>query len=195
MAAGSAERDHARRVLQRSRALPARLWAMRGVCAPRPSCSFFVGGLQLPLKARTFGIYAGLLLTVLLLAASGRWRAIRLGSRDALAARSAVRAHGRRRPHHDAGRSRHTPLYRPTTLLRPSTSLSAGLRSGILVARPESAAPRALPAGYDRDAAGTGHGRGHERRAGWSTPRWRRGGQRHWRGAARHPRAERAGTP
>ena len=39
------------------------LLAMGGVCGLRPTHSYFVGGVQLPLEARMTGIYGGFLLT------------------------------------------------------------------------------------------------------------------------------------
>lgn len=55
------------------------LLAMGGVCALRPSHSYFAGGLQFPLEARTTGIFAGFLLTLLALAGMRRVGAQRLG--------------------------------------------------------------------------------------------------------------------
>jgi uncharacterized membrane protein len=57
------------------------LLAMGGVCGLRPTHSYFVGGVQLPLEARMIGIYGGFLLTFSVLLAFRRLRARRLGSR------------------------------------------------------------------------------------------------------------------
>ncbi len=56
------------------------LAAMGGVCALRPSHSYFAGAAQLPLEARTTGIYAGFALTTGLLLAFRRAEARRLAS-------------------------------------------------------------------------------------------------------------------
>jgi uncharacterized membrane protein len=62
--------------------LPATLLlAMSGICALRPSHSYFAGALQLPLEARMLGIFAGALLTFLALLAFRRVGARHLGSR------------------------------------------------------------------------------------------------------------------
>ncbi len=56
------------------------LLSMGGVCALRPSHSYFAGGLQFPLESRTSGIYAGFLLALVWLLVRGRLGARRLGS-------------------------------------------------------------------------------------------------------------------
>src|SRR4051794_37245567 len=53
---------------------------VHGLCAQRQSHSFALGGTYLPFDARMAGIYSGTLITVVFLAARGRWRAIRLPS-------------------------------------------------------------------------------------------------------------------
>jgi uncharacterized membrane protein len=50
----------------------------RTVCMLRPDHSYFLAGEQLPLEARTMGIYAGLLIALVYLLLIGRRRAIRL---------------------------------------------------------------------------------------------------------------------
>ena len=49
--------------------------ALHGLCAQIPSHSLTFGGQRLPLDARMTGIYAGAFVTVMILAAAGRWRA------------------------------------------------------------------------------------------------------------------------
>ena len=61
------------------------LLAMGGVCALRPSHSYFVGGVQLPMESRMIGIYAGLTLTLVIFLALRRVGARRLGSRPTIA--------------------------------------------------------------------------------------------------------------
>jgi uncharacterized membrane protein len=46
-----------------------------GICAQAPSHSFWPGGQQLPLCSRNTGIYSGFTATLLMLTATGRWRA------------------------------------------------------------------------------------------------------------------------
>jgi uncharacterized membrane protein len=53
----------------------------RTVCMLRPDHSFFLAGEQLPLEARTMGMYAGLLLALAYLLVLGRQRATRLPPR------------------------------------------------------------------------------------------------------------------
>ncbi len=53
-----------------------KLWAIGyGICPQRPSHSYFLAGQQLPVEARVTGMFAGFLLTVLVFAALGRFRA------------------------------------------------------------------------------------------------------------------------
>lgn len=56
-------------------------WLMSGVSGMRPAHAFVVGGLQLPLEARTTGIYAGITLTWLWLAGTARLGAAQLAPR------------------------------------------------------------------------------------------------------------------
>ena len=62
------------------------LAALHGLCAQRPSHSFWFGDRRLPFGARMTGIYAGFLITQLTLLARGRFRAARLPSLPLLAA-------------------------------------------------------------------------------------------------------------
>lgn len=55
------------------------LLAMGGVCALRPSHSYFAGGVQFPLESRMMGIYGGAMLTLGVLLLAGRAGARRLG--------------------------------------------------------------------------------------------------------------------
>ena len=53
-----------------------KLWAIGyGICPQRPSHSYFLAGQQLPVEARLTGMFAGFLLTVLVFAGLGRFRA------------------------------------------------------------------------------------------------------------------------
>ncbi len=53
-----------------------KLWAIGyGICPQRVSHSYFLAGRQLPVEAREGGMFAGFLLTILVLAALGRFRA------------------------------------------------------------------------------------------------------------------------
>jgi uncharacterized membrane protein len=55
-----------------------KLWALGyGICAQRASHSYFLAGRQLPVEARMMGVFAGFLLSVLVFAALGRFRAAR----------------------------------------------------------------------------------------------------------------------
>lgn len=58
--------------------------ALQGLCAQRPSHSFWFGGLALPFDARMTGIYGGALVTAAYLAARGRWRSVGRPSRSML---------------------------------------------------------------------------------------------------------------
>src|SRR5574341_1780943 len=51
-----------------------------GICPQRVSHSYFLAGRQLPVEARETGMFAGFLLTVLVLAGLGRFRARELRS-------------------------------------------------------------------------------------------------------------------
>lgn len=58
-----------------------KLWAIGyGICPQRVSHSYFLAGRQLPVEAREAGMFAGFLLTVLVLAGLGRFRARELPS-------------------------------------------------------------------------------------------------------------------
>ncbi len=62
--------------------LPSKLLlAISGVCALRPDHSYFAGATQLPLESRMLGIYGGFLLGLLVLLASSRFGARRVGNR------------------------------------------------------------------------------------------------------------------
>jgi uncharacterized membrane protein len=53
-----------------------KLWAVGyGICPRRVSHSYFLAGRQLPVEAREAGMFAGFLLTILVFAALGRFRA------------------------------------------------------------------------------------------------------------------------
>ena len=55
-----------------------KLWAVGyGICPQRVSHSYFLAGWQLPVEARMMGMFAGFLLSVLVFAALGRFRASR----------------------------------------------------------------------------------------------------------------------
>lgn len=56
-----------------------KLWAIGyGICPQRISHSYFLGGQQLPVEARMMGMFAGFLLSVVVFAGLGRFRARRL---------------------------------------------------------------------------------------------------------------------
>lgn len=58
------------------------LWAIAfGICPQRPSHSLFFAGVQMPIEARMGGIFAGFVLTVLVIIALGRGQAWQLPSR------------------------------------------------------------------------------------------------------------------
>ncbi len=57
------------------------LLAMGGVCALRPSHSYFAGSVQLPMESRMTGIYGGFMLTLITLLVLRRIGMRRLGSR------------------------------------------------------------------------------------------------------------------
>jgi uncharacterized membrane protein len=110
-------------------ALSARLlWAMRGACALRPDHSYFVGGVQLPLEARTTGIYGGLLVALLTLLILRRGGKRRLGSsatnRLLLLFVAIMASDGINSTLADLGWPH---LYAPTNALRLSTGLLAGV--------------------------------------------------------------------
>lgn len=103
------------------------LLAMRGVCALRPAHSYFVGGLQLPLEARTIGIYGGFLLALALLLllrrAPARWLGSRLTRRVLLILFATMVLDGTNSTLADLG---WLHLYTPTNGLRLTTGLLAG---------------------------------------------------------------------
>jgi len=67
------------------RPLPEKLlFSMGGVCSLRPSHSYFMGGLQLPLEARMTGIWGAFTLTLLTLLGFRRLGARRLGGKVVL---------------------------------------------------------------------------------------------------------------
>jgi uncharacterized membrane protein len=107
------------------------LLAMGGVCALRPSHSYFAGGLQFPLEARTTGIFAGFLLTLAVLMLFRRLGAQRLGSRFVIGVLalmfSSMAFDGINSTLAELGLPH---LYAPTNPLR----LMTGLLSGIAVA-------------------------------------------------------------
>jgi uncharacterized membrane protein len=115
--------------------LPAKLLlAMSGICALRPSHSYYAGALQLPLEARMLGIFAGALLTGLVLLAMQRVGARHLGSRVtigllALAFTSMV-FDGVNSTLENLGQPH---LYAPSNGLRLATGLLAGLAIGMLL--------------------------------------------------------------
>ncbi len=60
------------------------LLAMGGVCALRPTHSFFAGDVQLPIESRMIGIYGGFMLPLLVLLTLRRLGSRRLGSRPVI---------------------------------------------------------------------------------------------------------------
>jgi uncharacterized membrane protein len=58
--------------------------ALHGICAQRPSHSFWLGGAALPLDARMTGIYLAAATTIVWLAAIGRLRAVRAPARNVI---------------------------------------------------------------------------------------------------------------
>ncbi len=112
--------------------LPSKLLlAMGGVCGLRPTHSYFVGGVQLPLEARMIGIYGGFLLTFIVLLAFRRLRARRLGSRFVIGILAlffaSMALDGLNSTFADLGLAH---LYESTNLTR----LFTGLLSGIAIA-------------------------------------------------------------
>lgn len=107
------------------------LLAMGGVCSLRTSHSYFASGVQLPLESRTTGIYAGFLLTLVLLLFGGRFGARRLGTRFVLAALAlmfgSMAFDGINSTLFEVGLP---ALYTPSNPLR----LATGLLSGIAIA-------------------------------------------------------------
>lgn len=107
------------------------LLSMGGVCALRPSHSYFAGALQLPLESRTTGIYAGFLLTLIWLLVSRRLGARRLGSPPVIGVLALMFASmafdGLNSTLFEVGLPH---LYTPTNPLR----LTTGLLSGIAIA-------------------------------------------------------------
>ncbi len=107
------------------------LLSMGGVCALRPSHSYFAGALQLPLESRTTGIYAGFLLTLVWLIVSRRLGARRLGTTSVIGVLALMFASmvfdGLNSTLFEVGLPH---LYTPTNPLR----LTTGLLSGIAIA-------------------------------------------------------------
>ena len=107
------------------------LLAMGGVCALRPTHSFFAGGVQLPIESRMIGIYGGFMLTLLVLLALRRLGSRRLGSRPVIGVLalffSSMAFDGINSTLADLGMPH---LYESTNVIR----LLTGLLSGIAIA-------------------------------------------------------------
>jgi uncharacterized membrane protein len=115
--------------------LPAKLLlAMSGICALRPSHSYYAGATQLPLEARMLGIFAGALLTFLALLAFRRVGAKHLGSRVTIGLLTLAFAtmvfDGVNSTLENLGQPH---LYAPSNGLRLATGLLAGLVVGVLL--------------------------------------------------------------
>lgn len=103
----------------------------RTVCMLRPDHSYFLAGEQLPLEARTMGIYAGLLIALVYLLLIGRRRAIRLPPWPLIVILVGfivvMGIDGLNSTAHDIGLPH---LYAPSNLLR----LVTGLLTGVAIA-------------------------------------------------------------
>ncbi len=106
--------------------------ALHGICAQRPSHSFWLGTTALPLDARMTGIYLASATTIVWLAAIGRLRAARLPSHRVLATLvlfvTAMGVDGTNGLLADLGAWH---LYVPTNLTRLITGILAGTSLGV----------------------------------------------------------------
>ena len=98
------------------------------VCMLRPGHSYFIAGEQLPLEARTMGMFSGLFIALVYLLLCGRWRATALPSRPLIVALVGFIAvmgfDGLNSTAWDMGLPH---LYAPTNVLRLVTGLLAGV--------------------------------------------------------------------
>lgn len=103
----------------------------RTVCMLRPGHSYFLAGEQLPLEARTMGLYAGLLIALAYLLLIGRWKARRVPPRPLIVTLVGLGAtmvfDGLNATAYDVGLPH---LYAPSNPLR----LVTGLLMGVAVA-------------------------------------------------------------
>lgn len=99
-----------------------------GLDPQRPSHSYIVGGVQLPLEARKTGMFGGFLLIYLFVLAHGRWRATSFPSWGIIAVLvaffAAMAVDGLNATFYDVGWPH---LYTPDLRLRLATGLLAGL--------------------------------------------------------------------
>jgi uncharacterized membrane protein len=107
---------------------------LHGLCAQRPSHSLTLSGAALPMDARMTGIYFGALVTMVWLAAIGRWQASMAPPKQILALlllfALATAADGTNALLSDLG-VRH--VYEPANELRLATGILSGISLGVLV--------------------------------------------------------------